>query len=78
GFGQRHAAQPLDTLGRIRFGELQGDDLADFVIYDPRRPRSPIRIGWNLGTLVPSSANEAKRDSSRPFGPSMRMQREKR
>ena len=57
GFGKRHARQTLDTVGRIRFGELQGDGLADFVIYDPRRPRSPIRIGWNLGRL-PSSIEE--------------------
>ena len=78
GFGQRHAAQSLDTLGRIRFGELQGDDLADFVIYDPRRPRSPIRIGWNLGTLAPSSGNEKKRDTPRHFGPGFRLKQEKR
>ena len=62
GFGKRHARQDLDTVGRIRFGELQGDGLSDFVIYDPRRPGSPIRVAWNLGKL-PSSidADDAKR-----------------
>lgn len=78
GFEQRHAAQSLDTLGRIRFGELQGDGLADFVIYDPRRPRTPIRIGWNLGTLVPSTGDKADRGISRQLGPRSRLQRGER
>jgi hypothetical protein len=49
GFRSRHAAQPLDTRGRIRFGDLEGDRLADFVLYDPRRPGAPIRVGRNRG-----------------------------
>jgi hypothetical protein len=49
GFRSRSAAQPLDTRGRIRFGDLGGDGLTDFVLYDPRRPGAAIRIGRNLG-----------------------------
>ena len=49
GFRTVHASQALDTRGRIRFGDLGGDGLADFVIYDPRRPGTPIRVGRNLG-----------------------------
>ncbi len=51
GFRKRHASQPLDTAGRIRFGDLEGDGLSDFVIYDPRRQGAPIRIGANRGVL---------------------------
>jgi hypothetical protein len=60
GFRTRSAAQKLDTRGRIRFGDLGGDGLADFVLYDPRRPGASIRIGRNLGrwpgltTLAPA------------------------
>lgn len=71
GFGKRHTRQALDTVGRIRFGELQGDSLADFVIYDPRRPGSPIRIGWNLGRLpvsVDDSDGRATRSGPRRPG----------
>lgn len=49
GFRTEHASQALDTRGRIRFGELGGDGLADFVLYDPRRPGSAIRVGRNRG-----------------------------
>jgi hypothetical protein len=51
GYDDRHAAQDLDTGGRIRFGELDGDGLVDFILYDPRRPGVPIRIGANRGVL---------------------------
>jgi hypothetical protein len=49
GFRTVHATQSFDTGGRIRFGDLGSDGLHDFVLYDPRRPGSPIRIGRNLG-----------------------------
>lgn len=45
GFERRTATQDLDTGGRIRFGDLEGDGRDDFVIYDPRRPGTPIRVG---------------------------------
>jgi len=43
--------QSFDTTGVIRFGELDRNGLLDFVLHDPRRPGTPIRIGVNLGTL---------------------------
>jgi hypothetical protein len=51
GYGTRHATQALDTGGRIRFGDLDADGLTDFVLYDPRRPGTPVRVGTNRGVL---------------------------
>ncbi len=51
GFAKRHATQRLDTGGRIRFGDLDGDGLDDIVLYDPRRPDAPVRVLRNLGRL---------------------------
>jgi hypothetical protein len=50
-FATVHARQPLDSSGRLRIGDLDGDGLPDFALYDPRRPGAPIRIGINRGTL---------------------------
>ena len=51
GFARCQVRQPLDTGGRIRFGDLDGDGLSDFVLYDTRRPDVPVRVGVNRGTL---------------------------
>lgn len=51
GYGTVHASQALDTAGRIRFGDVDGDRLTDFVLYDGRRPGTPIQIGINRGVL---------------------------
>lgn len=51
GYDDRHARQDLDTGGRIRFGDYDGDGLTDFVLYDPRRPDAPVRVGVNRGVL---------------------------
>jgi hypothetical protein len=45
------ASQSLDTGGRIRFGDVDGDRLTDFVIYDGRRPGTPVLVGINRGVL---------------------------
>ncbi|TMA33128.1 MAG: hypothetical protein E6J87_11000 [Deltaproteobacteria bacterium] len=45
------ASQPLDTGGRIRFGDLDGDHLTDFVLYDSQRPGTPVKVGINRGVL---------------------------
>jgi hypothetical protein len=50
-FSVRQARQSLDTGGRVRFGDLDGDRLPDFVLYDPRRVDVPIHVGRNLGIL---------------------------
>jgi hypothetical protein len=51
GYNKLDASQPLDTGGRIRFGDLDGDRLTDFVLYDPQRPGAPVRVGLNRGVL---------------------------
>jgi hypothetical protein len=51
GWRRRHATQPLDTSGRIRFGDLDADGLADFALYDARRLGHPIYVGTNRGVL---------------------------
>jgi VCBS repeat protein len=51
GYDRVDASQPLDTSGRIRFGDLDGDRLTDFVLYDSRRPGTPVQIGINRGVL---------------------------
>jgi hypothetical protein len=50
-FAQRHARQALDTGGRARFGDLDGDGLPDLVLYDPRRSHVPVRVARNRGIL---------------------------
>lgn len=51
GYSTVHAKQKLDTAGRIRFGDLDGDRLTDFVLYDGRRPGAPVQVGINRGVL---------------------------
>jgi hypothetical protein len=51
GYAVVDASQELDTGGRIRFGDLDGNELTDFVLYDSRRPGTSVRIGTNLGVL---------------------------
>lgn len=50
-FATRQLRQALDTGGRLRIGNLDGDALPDFAIYDPRSPGASIRVGRNLGRL---------------------------
>ena len=50
-FATRDLRQELDTNGSLRLGDLDGDGLTDFLIFDRTRPDAPIRIGINRGTL---------------------------
>jgi hypothetical protein len=50
-FASKDALQQLDSVGRLRAGDLDGDGLPDFVLYDPRRSDAPVRVGVNRGKL---------------------------
>ena len=65
GYRTRNATQPLDTGGRIRFGDADGDALPDFVIYDSRRPGTPIRIARNRGVLGDPALTDGGGDPAR-------------
>jgi hypothetical protein len=43
--------QEISTEGRIRGGDLDGDGLPDFVLFNTRRAGEPLRIVRNLGRL---------------------------
>lgn len=61
----RAIRQPFDTTGVIRFGDLDRDGLLDFVVHDPRRPATPIRVGVNRGVL-PGTRKRAELQPSQP------------
>jgi hypothetical protein len=55
-FATRTARQALDTGGRLRIGDLDGDGLPDFALYDPRSPSAPVRVARNLARLPDTPA----------------------
>ncbi len=50
-YGRRTAKQALPTNGRIRFTDINGDDLPDFVLFTAQKIDEPVRVGVNLGRL---------------------------
>lgn len=50
-FAKRSRQQKLSSVGVIRFADFDGDDLPDFVLYDPQSFDAPVRIGRNTGLL---------------------------
>jgi len=56
---RRDATQDMDTAGRVRAGDVDGDELPDFVLYNPRDPDATLRILRNLGSL-PGSRRRAE------------------
>jgi hypothetical protein len=68
-FARRDAREPLDSRGRVAFGDLDGDGLADLVVYDPRRPNAPVRIARNTGALpgtLPTVSAGREREEGSP------------
>jgi hypothetical protein len=58
-FAIKGGKQKMSTAGVIHFGDLNGDGLPDFVIFDPHNFNVPVRIGRNLG-LLPGTASFLK------------------
>jgi hypothetical protein len=50
-FARQGYRQKLPTAGVIRFGDLDGDGLPDFALFDPHNFNAPVRVGRNLGRL---------------------------
>lgn len=50
-FGRRDGQQKMSTAGMIHFRDLDGDGLADFVLFDPHNFDVPVRVGRNRGAL---------------------------
>ena len=53
-FAKRTAIQRMPTTGIIHVDDLNGDELADFVLFDPQAINPVVRIGVNLGVLPDS------------------------
>jgi hypothetical protein len=50
-FRQRSASQKLDTSGELRNGDLDGDGLDDFLIFNPQLPGGALQLLHNRGIL---------------------------
>jgi hypothetical protein len=50
-FRKRSAIQKLPSAGVINFADFNNDGLPDFVLFDPQRFDTPVRIGINRGEL---------------------------
>lgn len=50
-YARRDGRQSLETVGRVRRGDLNGDGLTDLVLYNPRKPGSNVFLLRNAGTL---------------------------
>jgi hypothetical protein len=61
---ERDARLQADSRGRLRAGDLDGDGLADLLIYDPTRIDAPVLVARNSGTLPGSP----RRPTLRPAG----------
>ncbi len=55
-YRKRVARQDVDTRGRLKIGDVDGDRFPDLLIYEPSLPDVPIRIARNRGTLPGSPA----------------------
>ena len=68
-YRKRVARQKLDTRGRLKIGDVDGDRFPDLLIYEPSLPDVPIRIARNRGMLpgsppqlLPAVGGAAPRD----------------
>jgi len=56
-FRKRNAIQKLPSAGVIKFADFDNDGLPDFVLFDPQRLDTPVRIGINRGELPGSPSS---------------------
>ncbi len=61
-FARQGYRQEISTAGVIRFGDLDGDGLPDFALFDPHNFNVPVSLGRNLGRLpgTPAARTEAR------------------
>lgn len=59
-FAKRPQTQKFLSNGVIRFAEINGDGLSDFLLYDPQAFDAMVSIGRNLGQLPGSGSVMAK------------------
>ncbi len=64
-FAKRTARQPMDTRGSIRFGDVDGDGLPDFLLFDRTRPDARLRIAVNTGSLPGTRKRTTVRSAGR-------------
>jgi hypothetical protein len=50
-FSSKRILQRLPSAGVIRFGDFDGDDFPDFILWDPQSFDSIVRVGRNKGTF---------------------------
>lgn len=50
-FRRRDAYQEIPTNGLVRFADINGNGLPDYVMFNPQVPGAPIRLGMNRGVL---------------------------
>lgn len=62
---KRTARQEMDTRGSIRFGDVDGDGLPDFLLFDRTRPDAPLRIVVNQGRLPGTKTRPTLRSAER-------------
>lgn len=51
GFARASSMDAFDSNGRVALGDLDGNGLPDFAVFDPRRENAPLQVGVNRGTL---------------------------
>jgi len=62
---RRPVFQEISTEGRIRGGDIDGDALPDFILFNTRRTDEPLRLVRNLGRL-PGTPPRASIESRGP------------
>jgi hypothetical protein len=65
-FDRRDARQEADTQGILHAGDLNGDHLPDFVVFDPLTSGASVRVFRNRGLLPGTRASPSPSISATP------------